>query len=155
MKKISGITLDELRAAFSYPPVYSRWAHPPKVIQPIGEGMADQSFAAEASIETIMQRYAATGSFVDPNVRATRLAAFADWSEGPQSFQDAQNALARASEAFAGLPSRVRDRFGSVPGLLHFLNDPANVDEASKLGLIGEVHRPPEKPASPAGTTAD
>jgi phage internal scaffolding protein len=52
----------------------------------------------------------------------------------------------RAEEAFAALPSNVRNRVGNRPeSLMRFLADPANHDESVKLGL-----RPPaEAPSAP------
>lgn len=70
-------------------------------------------------------------------------------------YQAAIEQVARAEEAFMELPAKVRDRFDNDPGkFLEFVGEPANKDEAVKLGLIeapltGASSAPAE--AKPAG----
>ena len=53
------------------------------------------------------------------------------------TFRQAQETVIAAAEAFAALPSRVRQRFNNDPAeLLEFLADESNREEAVFLGLI-------------------
>ena len=48
-----------------------------------------------------------------------------------------QNKVAKATQAFMALPVAIRTRFGNdVVNLLEFIDDPRNIDEARKLGLL-------------------
>lgn len=76
------------------------------------------------------------------------------WSEAdassPVSYQDALQMIATAQARFEALPSRVRERFGNDPDkLIRFMDDPANADEAVKLGLVPKP-REPERPVGGA-----
>jgi len=52
-------------------------------------------------------------------------------------FQESMNLVVAANNAFLALPARVRASFENDPAqLLDFLNDPANRDEAMRLGLL-------------------
>lgn len=103
-----------------------------------GESLAVQSDKERTDIRYIVKR-AMRGASVNVNVREGR---YADVSDAP-SYMEALNVVARANELFAGLPSKVRDRFGNDPvKMLAFLDDKENIEEARKLGLV-----PPEAPA--------
>lgn len=54
----------------------------------------------------------------------------------PIDYQDALEVIARGEEAFYNLPPEVRVRFSNPVDFLRFLEDPANYDEAEKLGLL-------------------
>lgn len=54
----------------------------------------------------------------------------------PFDFQDALEVVARGEEAFRDLPPEVRVRFSNPVEFLAWLEDPANYDEADKLGLL-------------------
>lgn len=91
-----------------------------------------QEFAEECDINTIVRRFGLTGE-VPVNVRMPMHGDFQELV----TFQDAMNALISAQKAFEQMPANVRARFGNDPGVfVDFCSDPANVDEAIKLGLI-------------------
>lgn len=54
----------------------------------------------------------------------------------PIEYQDALEVIAQGQEAFYQLPNEVRVRFSSPVEFLTWLEDPANYDEADKLGLL-------------------
>lgn len=54
----------------------------------------------------------------------------------PIDYQDALEVVARAEEEFYNLPTQVRVKFSNPVEFLHWLEDPANYDEADKLGLL-------------------
>lgn len=110
-----------------------------KIVRAEGEGqtvistpsLAKQEFREECDINRIMARYTSRG-VVPPVVSGGR---YGDFS-GVTDFLSAQLAVKEAENAFAALPSTVRDRFSNSPAkLMAFLEDPANKDESIKLGL--------------------
>lgn len=54
----------------------------------------------------------------------------------PLDYQDALEIIARGEEAFYDLPPEVRVKFSNPVEFLTWLEDPANYDEAEKLGLL-------------------
>lgn len=54
----------------------------------------------------------------------------------PIDYQDALEIIARGEEAFEQLPPHVRVKFSNPVEFLRWLEDPANYDEADKLGLL-------------------
>ncbi|QRV61894.1 putative VP3 [Microvirus sp.] len=54
----------------------------------------------------------------------------------PFDYQDALEVIARGEEAFYDLPPEVRVKFSHPVEFLTWLEDPANYDEADKLGLL-------------------
>lgn len=90
-----------------------------------------QQFADEADINTIVERFNLTGQ-LPSDVRAPQYADF----EGVFDFQSAMNAIRSAEESFMAMPAQVRARFVNDPQrFVEFCSDPANLDEARKLGL--------------------
>lgn len=93
----------------------------------------DQSFAQEADVKNIMERYRKTGQITH---LAKSQGLYADVSNIP----DLNEALSRVQEAqyaFDQLPSDLRARFRNNPiNMVDFLSDPKNLEEAQKLGLI-------------------
>lgn len=97
-----------------------------------GGGRTKQAPAESCDINAIMARYNRTGVF--PAFRDG--GAYGDVSE-LTSYEDALALTERVESDFASLPSAVRARFAhSIPAFLDFLADPANRDEAIKLGLV-------------------
>lgn len=94
--------------------------------------MTDQQWADDCDINNILKKYAQTGEL--PVSR--RQGIYADLSE----FGDYQNMLESVLDAqtqFASLPAEVRQRFRNDPHeLITFLRDPANRDEAIRLGMV-------------------
>lgn len=104
-------------------------------------------------LNTIMAQYERTGltGFED------RLASggFVDLASMPD-FRAAQDIVAHASETFASLPAHIRKRFSNDPAeFLSFFDDPANIDEAVKLGLATLPEPPPSNPADSSSSTSD
>lgn len=61
---------------------------------------------------------------------------YGDFTNLP-SYQDSLNMVIKAKEMFMSLDAFVRERFANDPGrLMDFLDNPANRDEAIKLGLV-------------------
>lgn len=111
-----------------------------------------QEFAAECDINNILKQYKLTGQIRHINEKAAQ-GAYEDLPD-PIEFQDAMNLVLQSEASFATLPAHIRDRFGNDPSqFLTFLSDPANQDEAIKLGLATDK-RPPPGPPVPAEPTA-
>lgn len=110
----------------------------------------DQSFAAEADINTIMARYQSTGEI--PVINQTH-PQYLDVTE--QDFQRHMNIVREAQALFDDLPSAIRDRFGNDPGaFLGFVSDEANRTEMARMGLFNDeatstILSPPPPPTPP------
>lgn len=115
------------------------------------ESLAQQHQKDEADINTIVKRFGLTGEL--PN--NVRMPVYGDFT-GITTYQDALHAVMAANDSFMQMPADVRNRFNNDPEqFVEFCLDPANAEEAVKLGLA--VKKPgPEAPAStpPAGTPA-
>lgn len=104
------------------------------------DSLAIQSAAEDADINTIVRRFGLTGEL--PNdIKMPQSGDFA----GVGDFQSAMNIVRAAQEEFMRVPADIRARFSHDPQLFsEFFNDPANQDEAIRLGL---ATRRPEPPA--------
>jgi len=104
--------------------------------------LTHQSFADECDYNCVMARWERTGVIDHLNAKAPQYIDVV----GIGDYQTALNTVLAAQDSFAALPSVVRDRFANDPAaLLRFLEDPANLDEAVKLGLaVGKSERPQE-----------
>lgn len=100
-----------------------------------------QSMKAECDIHNILRQYQKTGIVTHvQNARPT----YQDLPDD-MDYQQSLHTIMTAEEAFAGLPSAVRDRFGNDPGrLLAALGDPAQKAYLTEVGIL----RPPEAPPS-------
>lgn len=109
--------------------------------------MTKQEFREECDINTIMSKYLAVGVF-PPNVK---VASYGDFSEATD-FQESLHIIQRGRDQFAGLPSKVRERFKNDPvEFLKFVHNKDNLKEAASLGLLTEeaarvALTPPAKP---------
>lgn len=102
-----------------------------------------QSAKDECDINCIVAR-ALSGA--DVSRVDERVALYGDFSNVP-SYQAALDLVRRAEGMFMDMPAKVRERFANDPSrMVDFLQDPANRDEAVKLGLV----KAPEEPAPPA-----
>jgi len=101
-----------------------------------GKTKTQQHFREEANINTIMSRYKKTGILVDPVKAAhARKALYGDFTG--IDFHAAQNVVAQGMQAFSQLPALIRKRFDNDAGkLIEFLQNPDNVDEAVRLGIV-------------------
>ena len=73
-----------------------------------------QSFKDDADINCIIARYENTGVLVDPTVPVSRTPDYGDFSDLP-TYQEAQNVIIAAKNAFDSLSSKIRERFGNDP----------------------------------------
>lgn len=111
--------------------------------------MTQQHFKDETMIDNILQKYAETGFLTDP-FSPKRPIQFGDFSD-VTDFQTAQNAVARATEYFESLPSRIRSSFNNSPQeFLNALNDP---EQRSNLEELGFVAPEPSKEPQPTPAT--
>lgn len=102
------------------------------------EGVTQQQFAEECDINVIVGRFGLTGEL--PEVAHAPVSG--DFS-GVFDYQSALNAVLKAEEGFMEFPGELRARFNNDPQrLMEFLDNPANREEAIKLGL---VNKPVEK----------
>lgn len=108
------------------------------------ESRTKQSFVAECDINNILKQYKLSGMVTHISAKAAQ-GAYTDLPD-PIEFQESLNIVAQAENAFATLPSKVRERFGNDPErFLMFTSDPANAKEMADLGLTN----PPPKAAGP------
>ncbi len=139
-------------------------------IRPVGEAphttqdcsgdkrLTKQSFKDECDINNIMKKYRKTGQ-LDPASMNQRQEIFADVSEFGD-FQEMQNKIQKAEEAFSTLSSELRARFQNDPAqLLEFVSDRSNLDEARELGIIQKEEPEPDtqksEPVVPPKTTVE
>lgn len=119
--------------------------------------MTKQEFLAECDINGILAEFKITGQIRHISANAER-GQYLDLSGAPD-YQEALNIVARGNEAFASLPSQVRNRFNNDPAeFLAFMENPDNQDEIIRLGLATD-NRPPApgaiiEPGTPAGGPA-
>lgn len=118
-----------------------------------------QSFKNDADINCIIARYENTGVLVDPTVPVSRTPQFGDYSEMP-SYQEAQNVIVAANNAFYSLASNIRERFGNDPAAyFEFVQSlekgSESYAEAIRLGIIDKpldgASEVPPRPAEGSG----
>lgn len=112
---------------------------------------AQQQFIDECDINTIVRRFGITGQLPTD----VRMPLQGDFTE-VVDYQTAHNMLIAADAAFMQMPAEVRKRFNhDAAAFVDFCSDPANRDEAIKLGLIDIPTPPPAAPpAAPAPAPA-
>nr|QJB19123.1 MAG: internal scaffolding protein [Microvirus sp.] len=95
--------------------------------------LTQQEFAAECDVNTIMARYVSTGTIP---VYADRQPFYVD-NIGMPTFQEMQNTLISASEAFMALPANVRKEFDNDPAkFVDFCSDEKNVDKLREWNML-------------------
>ena len=110
------------------------------------ESLAVQSERDECDINTIVRRFGLTGHLPV----GVRMPTYGDFV-GVSDYQTALHAIMDADEAFMAMPAEVRERFGNDPAaFVDFCGDPANMEEARKLGLVP----PASQLGDPEGGTA-
>ena len=111
--------------------------------------LTQQQFKEESDINNIVDRFMKTGHLPDP----VSMPQYVDY-EGVFDFQSAMNVVRQADENFMRMDAKVRARFHNSPQeFLEFFADPANADEAVRLGLA--VPKPVTKETtSPAEDSA-
>lgn len=123
--------------------------------------MTKQEFKAECDINNIVKEYQLSGQIKHINEQAAK-GMYADLPDSVD-FQESVNLVNAAQASFDSLPAHTRARFNnSAFEFLQFFNDPANQEEAIRLGLAVD-NRPPQPapepdapvPPSPAGKGAE
>lgn len=110
----------------------------------VPETRVKQSFRDECDINNILKQYQKTGMIRHMAANAER-GMYADLPD-EVDFQTSFNIVKQAEEAFASLPSKIRERFLNSPEqFLAFISDPKNQDEAIKMGLATD-NRPKPSP---------
>ncbi|AXH74077.1 MAG: internal scaffolding protein [Microviridae sp.] len=110
--------------------------------------LAQQQFAEDADINTIVRRFGISGKLPE-NVR---MPSYGDFT-GVDDYRSALDAIEAAKASFMALPGHVRARFDHDPGaFVDFCDDPRNLQEAKTLGL---VTMPPPGEATPGGPTSE
>ena len=111
-----------------------------------------QSFKDDADINCIIARFQNTGVLVDPTVPVSRTPQFGDYSDMP-TYQEAQNVIVAANNAFNDLSAKIRERFGNNPAayfdFVQSLKEGSDdYAEAIRLGIIDKpLDRTPEVPS--------
>lgn len=127
----------------SKPKFRSRFSLPsraPKKIE--GESMTQQHFEKESNINNMVKLHLKGGPLGNPN--ATRQPFFGDFSS--LDYLHMRNTIADVDQNFMSLPSKIRKRFdNSAYQLIRFLDNPDNLAEARKLGLVEPEDDPFEK----------
>lgn len=105
-----------------------------------GGGLVKQSFRDEADVNVVVRRN--FGGRMPP-LGIDPSANYGDFTN-VDSYHEGMAKLVQAQEAFAGLSSEIRARFGNDPGaFVDFLGNPDNIDEARELGILAPA---PEVP---------
>lgn len=108
--------------------------------------MTKQSHKDECDIHNILRQYQRTGIINHINTNQPL------YSDLPSNidYQSSMNLLLEAQEAFASLPSKVREHFSNDPGrFLAAFNDPSQAETLRGFGLLKP--KPPESQAATAG----
>jgi len=99
------------------------------------QSRTQQQYKKEANINNIMARYNKTGILGDP-LDVKKPGYFGDFSD-VADFMNISNRIALAQNNFQNLPSDIRAKFGNdVSKLLDYVADPANAEQARKMGLL-------------------
>lgn len=95
------------------------------------ESLTQQQFKEDSDINTIVNRFMKSGVLPTP----VNMPQYVDY-EGVFDYQTAMNAIRSADEQFMRMDAKVRSRFNNSPQeFLAFFADPANTEEAIRLGL--------------------
>lgn len=96
------------------------------------ESLAQQQFKDDNNPNNIMDKFARTG---DLALFGDKTPQFGDFTDAVD-YRTALHRVNDANAAFADLSAAVRSRFNNDPAeFLEFFNNPANADEAIKLGI--------------------
>ncbi len=108
-------------------------------------GRSKQSFVDECDINFIMNKWKRTGELPPDHKQPPTYGDFTNVAD----YMQAQNSILQADQAFGALPAWMRARFQNDPAeLIAFVDDPQNLEEAQKLGL---VEPPPSEDVLPEG----
>lgn len=114
--------------------------------------MTQQHHTDDCDINVMMARFGVTDGAIPPAAPDPRY--FGDFSSLPD-FRQAMDAIHDAKERFADLPVKLRNRFANDPTQLWaFVNDPENIEESIRLGLLERAPTPPKEPEAPPAAAA-
>lgn len=120
------------------------------VFHPKGKSMTRQSHKDEVDVNRIVRRYYDQGNHFD-------LAQFSEEIVNLPtglSYHEALNQVIAADEAFASLPSELREAHANDPGqLLRFVESEDFINQ--KVDLFGKVIEPPAASPAPSDPPAD
>jgi phage internal scaffolding protein len=108
-----------------------------------------QHFKDETDINNILRMFNITGQLPKKAITPQ----YGDFT-GISDYHGALNAVIAAEDQFMTLPATLRARFDNDPQeLIEFLNNPENLQEAQKLGLVNktEASAPMESTSEKAG----
>lgn len=107
----------------------------------VSPSLTQQQFAEESDINYIVRRFNADGVYPSMNpVDESRRPMFGDFTNIPESPQEAYDFMIQAKNNFDLLPLDVRRRFNFDPGaFLDFASNPNNMDELVAMGLASKV----------------
>lgn len=118
-----------LRSSFNYD---RDAASSESALECLDESKAIQSAEEESNINTIVRRFGISGELPG----GYDMPQSGDFT-GIPDFHTAMNLVRKAQEEFVRVPAEIRARFNNDPGrFMAFFDDPANYDEALKLGLV-------------------
>ena len=110
--------------------------------KPEGETMTKQSHKRECDINYIVPKAQRDGILEHVN---TMKAVYGDFSS-VGDYQAHMEQLIAAEDAFMQLPSEIRTKCGnSQIGFMQYMEDPANLEEQIKFGLVEKPAPPPPK----------
>jgi len=113
--------------------LYNKPIHSYSLSFPANSRWTKQSFKEECDINTIMNRYLATGEMPVVNQRAPQ---YLDVSSG-FDFAFMQSQILEAEQLFSELPALLRNHFANDPAeFLAYCADPQNHPEMEQLGLL-------------------
>lgn len=105
-----------------------------------GPGLTKQSFAGEVDINKIIAGYEKTGMVTHLNSKEPF---YGDVSE-IGDYEHCLEVVKEAEELFGAMEAKVREKFKNDPAeMIDFLEDPSNIEEAVKLGMVVEREKPP------------
>lgn len=110
-------------------------------------GLTQQHFKDAQDVNRITRQF--RGGPVPASPTATRQPIFADFASMPD-FDEVMNIASRVRVEFGGFSPAIRKRFQSPRDIVLFLQDPANKEEAIKLGFL---NAPPASRVPKAGDT--
>lgn len=102
------------------------------------ESLAVQADVEECDINTIVRRFGLTGTLP----QGVRMPTYGDFT-GVSDYREALDVIMQADDSFYAMPADVRSRFDNDPAkFVDFCSDPANLEEARKLGLAPSAESP-------------
>lgn len=119
----------------------------------LDESLTLQSPAGDADINILMKRMGVPdGAVLPATLGITDPSAYGDFTDMPD-LRSALDRIHNAEDLFQQLPAAIKNRFDNDPWRLHaWVNNPDNLDEAVKIGLLQRAEpittQPPQE-ASP------